>query len=159
MATASVNSPWTKPAPQKLAEKLICDLELLVKSLQVSFKGDEEEASQPISDDNLDLQKFCAKFEFLLQFGLRDRKNGSSSGGNGSVDLTAATSHRHEYWTMLNDVFKSSRGFEDAVKYVKSLSEVKTGLGKARVFLRFCLQYHRLADAIQQLTMEDRVVG
>ena len=41
------------------------------------------------------------------------------------------------------------------LKFIK----VKTNLGRARAFLRFCLQYHRLADAVQQLTMEDKLVA
>lgn len=119
-----------------------------------------DRSGEPIRDDTLDLQKFCAKLEFLLQFGLRDRKNGggASDSSGSSSSMPSASHHRQEYWTMIQDVFKSSRSFEDAVKYVKSLSEIKSSLGKARAFLRFCLQYHRLADAIQQLTMEERVV-
>lgn len=150
--TSTNSSSINRSAPVKLVEKLIADLETLVKSLASSSSGNEnDEDRETIRDDTIELQKFCAKLEFLLQFGLKDRKNG---GGNES----SPASHRHEYWSMIQDVLKTSRSFEDAVKYVKSLSEIKSNLGKARAFLRFCLQYHRLADAIQQLTMEDRVV-
>ena len=160
--TNSANSK--QPAPVKLLEKLVGDLELLVKSLlervQQQPDGDQE-VDSVIRDDNLDLQKFCAKLEFLLQFSLREKKNHRDETiGLSGVSLGSASSRRLEYWSMIQDVFKSSRSFDDAVKYVKSLSsDVKTNIGRARAFLRFCLQYHRLAYAIQQLTMEDRVVG
>lgn len=161
-----------KLASLKIVEKLISDLEILVKSLinQQQALNEDSESENPTSirDDSYELQKFCAKLEFLIQFNLKDRKGGggpllsSPSGGSGPSghhgEIIAHTTTRNEYWSLLQDVFKASRSFEDAIKYVKSLNEIKSSLGKGRVFLRFCLQYHRLADAIQQLTMDDRVV-
>lgn len=158
MAAAATTTLSSTPSGQKLVEKLIGDLETLVKTLSSDL------VEQPIGDDRLDLQKFCAKLEFLLQFGLREKKSSGSGaieiGGGASTTTTTTTRRLVEYWTMIQDVFKSSRSFDDAVKYVKSLSsELKTNMGRARAFLRFCLQYHRLADAVQQLTMEPRVVA
>ena len=81
----------------------------------------------------------------------------SNTSGDTSQNLISVYSSK-DYWGFINDVLKSSRSFQDAIKYVKNLKDVKTNIGRGRAFIRFCLQYHRLADAIQQLMMEDKVI-
>ncbi|CAF0759395.1 unnamed protein product [Brachionus calyciflorus] len=142
-----MNTP-SKQDPNKQAkiiDKLVNDLEDLTKKLNDLQQINQVDSNYLIRDDCLELQKFCAKLEYLIQFNLRDKKGGLND--------------NKEYWTFILDVLKSSRSFEDAVKYVKNINEIKTNLGRARAFIRFCLQYHRLADAIQQLTMEDKILS
>jgi hypothetical protein len=141
------------------------------------FGGDrlndnDNDTNKTIRDGCYELQKFCFKLEFLLQFDLKEKKVGflstpTSSTANHAVGTTSNTvdnlnltsNMNKEYWTFINDILKSSRGFQDAIKYVKNINEIKSNLGKARAFIRFCLQYHRLADAIQHLVMEKKVLN
>jgi len=150
---------------KKLVEKLIGDLEDLCKTLADLSKANND---LPIKDDCFELQKFCSKLEFLIQLNLKEKKSllspslsansSNTNGENGSS--TSFKLVNTEYWSFILDSLKSSRGgFQDAVKYVKSLNEIKTNLGRARGFIRFCLQYHRLADAVQQLTMEEKFLN
>lgn len=145
-----------------LIEKYLTDLEDIVKKL-IEYQGNNKE--EVFSDDCNELQKFCFKFEFLIQFKLKEKKglfdtsnlSISSTSGENSQNLISVYSSK-DYWSFISDVLKSSRGFQDAIKYVKNLRDVKTNIGRGRAFIRFCLQYHRLADAIQQLMMEDKVI-
>jgi hypothetical protein len=192
---ASSQAPMTPKTPSnssqkyaKIIEKILSDLEDLGQKIINIHKGiidndntdqdqdyqssenDEDGAERIIRDDCYELQKFCFKLEFLLQFELKEKKsflasasatptNGTPNPSLSSTSDTINLACNKEYWTMVNDVLKSSRSFQDAIKYVKNINEIKTNLGKGRAFIRFCLQYHRLADAIQQLMMENKVVG
>lgn len=148
--------PIHEPNKQtKFIEKLIKDLEELCKKL---IDLHESNQNDPIRDDCYELQKFCAKLEYLIQFSLKDKK-GSANLASNSTNPEASLNSSREYWSFIVDVLKSSRSFEDAIKYVKNINEIKTSMGRARAFIRFCLQYHRLADAVQQLTMEDKVMA
>lgn len=129
----------------KITSKLVADLEELTKKLIDLQTSNQNDCNFVIRDDCIDLQKFCAKLEYLLQFNLKDKKGSSSE--------------NREYWTFILDVLKSSRSFEDAIKYVKNINEIRTNIGRGRGFIRFCLQYHRLADAIQQLIMDDKFLN
>jgi hypothetical protein len=128
----------------RLIEKQLNDLE------ELQAKICQLHQNNVIKDDCYELQKFCAKLEYLLQLNLKEKKNSSSS--------PSVNTSNKEYWSYFVDVLAGGRGFQDAIKYVKSLSEVKSNLGRGRAFIRFCLQYHRLADAIQQLTMDDKII-
>lgn len=131
----------------KIINKLVADLEELTKKLINFQNSNQDDCNFAIRDDCIDLQKFCAKLEYLLQFNLKDKKGSSSS------------SESREYWSFILDVLKASRSFEDAIKYVKNINEIRTNIGRGRGFIRFCLQYHRLADAIQQLIMDDKFLN
>lgn len=153
--------------PVKIIDKFIDDLELLSKSIIDIFERknttDNGEAASAIRDDCYELQKFCAKLEYLLQYQLKEKKNAStligiSASSALSSTADAAGTQKREYWSLLLDVFKTSHSFEDAIKYVLNLNEVKTHFGRSRAFVRFCFQYHRLADAIQQLTMDQKLL-
>lgn len=149
----------------KLISKQCVDLEDLAKRLldiQTEKQTDLvlNQSESMISDDCIELQKFCAKLEFLLQFKLKEKKSLLSSDRNLSLNSSNQTeSTNKEYWSFLLEVLKSSRSFQDAIKYVKNLNEIKTNLGRGRAFIRFCLHYHRLADAIQQLMMEEKTIS
>jgi hypothetical protein len=143
----------------QLIEKYITDLEELTKRL---LELQTENPNEVFSDDCVELQKLCFKFEFLIQFRLKEKKSFfdtnslsvSSHSNDGSI--TAYTSK--DYWTFFLESLKSSRGFQDAIKYVRNIPELKTNIGRGRAFIRFCLQYHRLADAIQQIMMDQKLV-
>jgi hypothetical protein len=188
----SQNPPTTPKTTQqkhiKIVEKILSDLEELGRKLIDIHRGVKHQPSETtdqdggqttsdsddnngedrtIRDDCYELQKFCFKLEFLLQFELKEKKGFLTSSSNNGTPNPSASSDtpnlancvNREYWTFLHDVLKSSRSFQDAIKYVKSVYEIKSSLGRGRAFIRFCLQYHRLADAVQQLMMENKVVG
>lgn len=169
-ALASTPSPGVDKHA-RLVDKIVTDLETLCKKLIENQQKQIEIGDKGlINDESIELQKFCSKLEYLIQFRLKEKKstgllytaspsqNASGSGAAASVDTSKIASSNREYWSFLVDVFKSSKSFQDAIKYVKNINEVKTNLGKGRAFIRFCLQYHRLADAIQQLTMDEKVL-
>lgn len=148
-----------------LIEKFVTDLEDLTAKL-VDIQ--QENPDQVFTDDCPELQKFCFKLEFLIQFRLKEKKsffdtsnlsvaNNIADDGNSQNPISIYSSK--DYWVFFIESLKSSRGFQDAIKYVKGLNELKTNLGRGRAFIRFCLQYHRLADAIQQIFMEEKKVN
>ncbi len=157
--TASPSTPSTSDDHHSnIIQKFLTDLEEIVKSLA------EQQATNPnhvFSDDCIDLQKFCFKLEFLLQYKLKEKKSlfeSTLTVSSQSTDNYISAYASKDYWTFFVEVFKSSRGFQDAIKYVRGLNELKTNLGRGRAFIRFCLQYHRLADAVQQLVMDEKIV-
>ena len=171
--SALANTPSnTTPSVDKharLIDKIVTDLETLCKKLIENQQKQIEIGDKGlINDESIELQKFCSKLEYLIQFRLKEKKSAgllyaspsqSSASSNGaSVDASKIANSNREYWNFFVDVFKSSKSFQDAIKYVKNINEIKTNLGKGRAFIRFCLQYHRLADAIQQLIMDEKVL-
>ena len=149
----------TENKTAKIIEKIISDLEALCKSLVEIQEQNQNDTK--IKDDCYELQKFCFKLEFLIQFNLKEKKGLLSSSSNAKPETTSKYVNSYtnrEYWSFFVDVLKSSRGFQDAIKYVKDINEIKSNLGRGRAFIRFCLQYKRLADAIQQITMEEKAV-
>jgi FYVE and coiled-coil domain-containing protein 1 len=147
----------------KLISKQCLDLEQLTRCL-IDIQNEKHEDlvlnqnEKMINDDCNELQKFCAKLEFLIQFKLKEKKSLLSSNNESAASFLSVSS-KSEYWSFLLEVFKSSRSFEDAITYVKNLNEIKTNLGRGRAFIRFCLHFHRLADAIQQLTMDEKIIN
>jgi hypothetical protein len=180
MATVNSNNINNQQKIANIIDKHISDLEeLSIKLIQEQSHQQELNGIDYLSDDCYELQKFCAKLEFLIQFRIKEKKTSnllsltpsvagnafspSSNSNNNSFlsnsnheSLTIYT--KRDYWHFFCDVFKSSRAFQDALKYAKSLSDVKTDMGRARAFIRFCLQYHRLADAIQQMYMDEKFI-
>jgi hypothetical protein len=135
----------------KIIEKQLNDLEELQKKI---CQLQQEKSDQILRDDCYELQKFCSKLEYLIQFDLKEKKNSTNLSSSATTNVSSK-----EYWTFFVDILKEGRGgFQDAIKYVKNLNEIKTNLGRGRAFIRFCLQYHRLADAIQQLSMDDKLI-
>jgi hypothetical protein len=155
--TKSSQSPTTNQTPKnlnkhlKIIEKQLNDLEELQKKI---YHLQHEISDQILRDDCYELQKFCSKLEYLIQFGLKEKKNSTNISSLASTNVSNT-----EYWTFFVDILKEGRGgFQDAIKYVKNLNEIKTNIGRGRAFIRFCLQYHRLADAIQQLCMDEKLI-
>jgi len=128
--------------PQALLMKTVHDIQDCVQELK---KESADSGNAPITDDSQTLQRFCAKLEFLLQAGLKSRS--SLLGG------------KKDYWNYFCDCLASNKGLNDGIRFVKSVSELKTNLGKGRAFIRFCLVQKRLADSLQQCIYNNRVTN
>lgn len=83
----------------------------LCKKLLNQFQTD----NQTITNDSYELQKFCSKLEYLLQYKLKEKKSLLSSNNNNTIK---------DYWVVIIGLLNNSRAFEDAIKYVKNLNEV-----------------------------------
>ncbi|KAH0627256.1 hypothetical protein JD844_002767 [Phrynosoma platyrhinos] len=120
-------------------QRIIRDLQDAVTELNKEFT----EAGEPITDDCVSLHKFSYKLEYLLQF---DQKEKSTLLGN-----------RKDYWDYFCDCLAKVKGANDGIRFVKSISEFRTSLGKGRAFLRYSLVHQRLADTLQQCFMNTKV--
>ncbi|KAM9025162.1 FYVE and coiled-coil domain-containing protein 1 isoform 2-T5 [Ara ararauna] len=122
-------------------QRIIRDLQDAVTELSKEFK----EGGEPITDDSINLQKFSYKLEYLLQF---DQKEKNSLLGN-----------RKDYWDYFCDCLAKVKGANDGIRFVKSITELRTSLGKGRAFLRYSLVHQRLADTLQQCFMNTKVTS
>ncbi|XP_023582083.1 FYVE and coiled-coil domain-containing protein 1 [Trichechus manatus latirostris] len=122
-------------------QRIIHDLQDAVTELSKEFK----EAGEPITDDNTSLHKFSYKLEYLLQF---DQKEKATLLGN-----------RKDYWDYFCDCLAKVKGANDGIRFVKSVSELRTSLGKGRAFIRYSLVHQRLADTLQQCFMNTKVTS
>uniref|UniRef100_A0A8C3SC57 FYVE and coiled-coil domain-containing protein 1 n=1 Tax=Chelydra serpentina TaxID=8475 RepID=A0A8C3SC57_CHESE len=111
------------------------------------FKLSKEfkEGGEPVTDDSINLQKFSYKLEYLLQF---DQKEKTTLLGN-----------RKDYWDYFCDCLAKVKGANDGIRFVKSISELRTSLGKGRAFIRYSLVHQRLADTLQQCFMNTKVTS
>ncbi|XP_038615913.1 FYVE and coiled-coil domain-containing protein 1 isoform X2 [Tachyglossus aculeatus] len=122
-------------------QRIIRDLQDAVTELNKEFK----EAGEPITDDSTNLHKFSYKLEYLLQF---DQKEKATLLGN-----------RKDYWDYFCDCLAKVKGANDGIRFVKSISELRTSLGKGRAFVRYSLVHQRLADTLQQCLMNTKVTS
>ncbi|KAF7247709.1 FYVE and coiled-coil domain-containing protein 1, partial [Varanus komodoensis] len=122
-------------------QRIIRDLQDAVTELNKEFT----EAGEPITDDCTSLHKFSYKLEYLLQF---DQKGKSTLLGN-----------RKDYWDYFCDCLAKVKGANDGIRFVKSITELRTSLGKGRAFLRYSLVHQRLADTLQQCFMNTKVTS
>lgn len=132
MASASVESQL---------QRVIRDLQGAVTELSKEFK----EAGEPITDDSTSLHKFSYKLEYLLQF---DQKEKATLLGN-----------KKDYWDYFCACLAKVKGANDGIRFVKSISELRTSLGKGRAFIRYSLVHQRLADTLQQCFMNTKVTS
>ncbi|XP_062411898.1 FYVE and coiled-coil domain-containing protein 1-like [Sardina pilchardus] len=132
----------TSPAVgESQLQRIIRDLHDAVAELAKEYK----ETGEPITDDSANLHKFSYKLEYLLQF---DQKEKTTLLGN-----------RKDYWDYFSDCLAKVKGANDGIRFVKSIPELKTSLGKGRAFLRYSLVHQRLADTLQQCLMNQRVTS
>uniref|UniRef100_A0A667XZT7 FYVE and coiled-coil domain-containing protein 1 n=1 Tax=Myripristis murdjan TaxID=586833 RepID=A0A667XZT7_9TELE len=103
------------------------------------------ESGEPITDDSTNLHKFSYKLEYLLQFDQKEK--------------TTFLGTRKDYWDYFSDCLAKIKGANDGIRFVKSISELKTSLGKGRAFIRYSLVHQRLADTLQQCLMNQRVTS
>ncbi|KAB1264138.1 FYVE and coiled-coil domain-containing protein 1 [Camelus dromedarius] len=122
-------------------QRIIRDLQDAVTELSREFK----EAGEPITDDSTSLHKFSYKLEYLLQF---DQKEKATLLGN-----------KKDYWDYFCACLAKVKGANDGVRFVRSISELRTSLGKGRAFIRYSLVHQRLADTLQQCFMNTKVTS
>ncbi|XP_065740990.1 FYVE and coiled-coil domain-containing protein 1 isoform X2 [Phocoena phocoena] len=120
-------------------QRIIHDLQDAVTELSREFK----EAGEPVTDDSTSLHKFSYKLEYLLQF---DQKEKATLLGN-----------KKDYWDYFCACLAKVKGANDGIRFVKSISELRTSLGKGRAFIRYSLVHQRLADTLQQCFMNTKV--
>ncbi|KAI5608819.1 FYVE and coiled-coil domain-containing protein 1-like isoform X2 [Silurus asotus] len=121
-------------------------LQRIIRDLQdavTELTKEHAESGEPITDDSPSLHKFSSKLEYLLQFDLKEKSTFMGS--------------RKDYWDYFCDCLAKNKGTNDGIRFVKSISELKTSLGKGRAFVRYCLVHQRLADTLQQCLMNQRV--
>ncbi|CAM5092580.1 unnamed protein product [Eretmochelys imbricata] len=122
-------------------QRIIRDLQDAVTELSKEFR----EGGEPITDDSINLQKFSYKLEYLLQFDQREK--------------TTLLGNRKDYWDYFCDCLAKVKGANDGIRFVKSISELRTSLGKGRAFIRYSLVHQRLADTLQQCFMHTKVTS
>ncbi|XP_012575967.1 PREDICTED: FYVE and coiled-coil domain-containing protein 1 [Condylura cristata] len=122
-------------------QRIIRDLQDAVKELSREFK----EAEEPITDDSTSLHKFSYKLEYLLQF---DQKEKATLLGT-----------KKDYWDYFCACLAKVKGANDGIRFVKSIPELRTSLGKGRAFIRYSLVHQRLADTLQQCFMNAKVTS
>ncbi|NXL36313.1 FYCO1 protein, partial [Glaucidium brasilianum] len=67
--------------------------------------------------------------------------------------------NRKDYWDYFCDCLAKIKGANDGIRFVKSITELRTSLGKGRAFLRYSLVHQRLADTLQQCFMNTKVTS
>ncbi|XP_047443428.1 FYVE and coiled-coil domain-containing protein 1 [Mugil cephalus] len=122
-------------------QRIIRDLHEAVAELAKEYK----ESGEPITDDSTTLHKFSYKLEYLLQFDQKEK--------------TTFLGTKKDYWDYFNDCLAKIKGANDGIRFVKSITELKTSLGKGRAFIRYSLVHQRLADTLQQCLMNSRVTS
>ncbi|KAM7410060.1 hypothetical protein PAMA_001491 [Pampus argenteus] len=122
-------------------QRIIRDLHEAVAELAKEYR----ESGEPITDDSTNLHKFSYKLEYLLQFDQKEK--------------TTFLGTKKDYWDYFTDCLAKIKGANDGIRFVKSISELKTSLGKGRAFIRYSLVHQRLADTLQQCLMNLRVTS
>ncbi|XP_030630101.1 FYVE and coiled-coil domain-containing protein 1 [Chanos chanos] len=122
-------------------QRIIRDLHDAVSELSKEHTENQE----PITDDSTSLHKFSYKLEYLLQFDQKEK--------------TTFLGTRKDYWDFFCDCLAKIKGANDGIRFVKSIPELKTSLGKGRAFIRYCLVHQRLADTLQQCLMNQRATS
>uniref|UniRef100_A0A7N5JNK8 FYVE and coiled-coil domain autophagy adaptor 1 n=1 Tax=Ailuropoda melanoleuca TaxID=9646 RepID=A0A7N5JNK8_AILME len=129
------------PMAESQLQRIIRDLQDAVTELSKEFK----DAGEPITDDSTSLHKFSYKLEYLLQF---DQKEKATLLGS-----------RKDYWDYFCACLAKVKGANDGIRFVKSIPELRTSLGKGRAFIRYSLVHQRLADTLQQCFMNAKVTS
>ncbi|XP_073347704.1 FYVE and coiled-coil domain-containing protein 1 [Pagrus major] len=122
-------------------QRIIRDLHDAVLELSKEHK----ECGEPITDDSGNLHKFFYKLEYLLQFDQKEK--------------TTFLGQRKDYWDYFCDCLIKIKGANDGIRFVKSIPELKTSLGKGRAFIRYSLVHQRLADTLQQCLINQKVTS
>uniref|UniRef100_A0A1A8EXP8 FYVE and coiled-coil domain containing 1 n=1 Tax=Nothobranchius korthausae TaxID=1143690 RepID=A0A1A8EXP8_9TELE len=125
----------------KQLQRIIRDLQDAVFELS----KEHQESGEPITDDSSNLHKFFYKLEYLLQFDQKEK--------------TTFLGQRKDYWDYFCDCLIKIKGANDGIRFVKSIPEVKTSLGKGRTFVRYSLVHQRLADTLQQCFINQKVTS
>ncbi|GAB1606653.1 FYVE and coiled-coil domain-containing protein 1-like [Argonauta hians] len=126
-----------KPSIERIEQDFLECLEKLKQGFM--------ETGDPVTDDSQCLQKICAKLEYLLTYEMKEH--------------TSLLGRKKSYWDYFCECLTPSKGLRDGLKYVKSLKEYRTAVGKGRALIRFALVHKRLADTIQQCVSNGRITS
>ncbi|XP_064643484.1 FYVE and coiled-coil domain-containing protein 1-like isoform X3 [Lineus longissimus] len=143
MAAAPVmDNPLTPQlSPQPKMQKIAQDVIDCIHELKKDFIDNQI----PINDDNQTLQRLCAKLEYLLQVEQKVK--------------TSFLGAKKDYWNYFCDCLQGVKGLNEGIKYVKSITELKTSVGRGRALMRFALMHQRLADTLQACVMNGRLTS
>ncbi|XP_070775066.1 FYVE and coiled-coil domain-containing protein 1 [Enoplosus armatus] len=122
-------------------QRIIRDLHDAVLELSKEHR----ECGEPVTDDSANLHKFFYKLEYLLQFDQKEK--------------TTFLGQRKDYWDYFCDCLIKIKGANDGIRFVKSIPELKTSLGKGRAFIRYSLVHQRLADTLQQCLINQKITS
>ncbi|KAM8806930.1 RUN and FYVE domain-containing protein 4 [Eudromia elegans] len=111
--------------------RIIKDLQKTVVELNRRYR----EQKLPVTDGSRELHSLCAQLEFLLQFDLKEKRN--------------FFGQRKDYWDFLCQGLARRRQEHEGIRFVTSLDKLKTPVGRARAFLRYCLVHRQLAESLQ----------
>ncbi|XP_056277693.1 FYVE and coiled-coil domain-containing protein 1-like [Pseudoliparis swirei] len=106
---------------------------------------EHHECGEPVTDDSPNLHKFFYKLEYLLQFDQKEK--------------TTFLGQRKDYWDYFCDCLIKIKGANDGIRFVRSITELKTSLGRGRAFIRYSLVHQRLADTLQQCFVNQKVTS
>ncbi|XP_031721191.1 FYVE and coiled-coil domain-containing protein 1 isoform X1 [Anarrhichthys ocellatus] len=106
---------------------------------------EHNECGEPVTDDSANLHKFFYKLEYLLQFDQKEK--------------TTFLGQRKDYWDYFCDCLIKIKGANDGIRFVKSIAELKTSLGRGRAFIRYSLVHQRLADTLQQCFVNQKATS
>ncbi|KAF3858091.1 hypothetical protein F7725_011292 [Dissostichus mawsoni] len=121
-------------------QRIIRDLHDAVLELS----KEHNDCGEPVTDDSANLHKFFYKLEYC--YSLTKREDNLSC-------------QRKDYWDYFCDCLIKIKGANDGIRFVKSIPELKTSLGKGRAFIRYSLVHQRLADTLQQCLINQKVTS
>ena len=116
--------------------KIVSDLQSIITKLSKDF----DESNEPITDNNQNLHRFCAKLEYLLSSCMKE-----------STFLHPKSS----YWYWINSCLRNKKGFDDGLKFVSANKQIKTSKGRGRALIRYWLVHQTLADCLQNCLLND----
>uniref|UniRef100_UPI00358FB0D0 FYVE and coiled-coil domain-containing protein 1-like isoform X2 n=1 Tax=Myxine glutinosa TaxID=7769 RepID=UPI00358FB0D0 len=118
-------------------------IQRIVRELQETIgeiSQDYSESSVPVMDDSQALHRFSTKFEYLLQFDQKEKKG--------------LLGTRKDYWDYFCDCLAKQKGANEGIRFVRSISELRTALGRGRALIRYWLVHQRLADSLQRCLLQ-----
>ncbi|XP_077483804.1 uncharacterized protein LOC144093924 isoform X2 [Amblyomma americanum] len=137
------DAPLSPMASGVHVDQALAHIKQRIQELCEEFKANDE----AINDDSTTLNKFCSELELVLQHGQKDK--------------TFLLNVSKGYWGYFCRCLageKSLKGFS-ALKYAKSLPEIKTHVGRGRAVIRYCLVHQCLADTLQVCTLDEKATS
>ncbi|XP_077562578.1 uncharacterized protein LOC144178526 isoform X4 [Haemaphysalis longicornis] len=106
-----------------------------------------KESDEAINDDSTTLHQFCTELELVLQHGQKDKAF--------SLDVSRG------YWGYFRRCLAAEKNLKgyNALKYAKSLPELKTHVGRGRAVVRYCLVHQCLAETLQACTIDEKATS
>uniref|UniRef100_A0A8C4R6K8 RUN and FYVE domain-containing protein 4 n=1 Tax=Eptatretus burgeri TaxID=7764 RepID=A0A8C4R6K8_EPTBU len=120
--------------------ELLISIFLHVTETIGEISQDYSESSVPVMDDSQALHRFSTKFEYLLQFDQKEKKG--------------LLGTRKDYWDYFCDCLAKQKGAKEGIRFVRSIAELRTALGRGRALIRYWLVHQRLADSLQRCLLQ-----